>query len=360
MGFLSGRSSPRSWEKKRVGSQASSSHDVLGDLQSFITWSEEIKLDMSFDNPSLYTLLGSLAFSMQPIEEGSVQTSFLGRTLERNLGRQLGCLLVQRTQGETQQLATQWLSATNGWEAWRQLNLSFLSRFLNSLLRTSQDDQPASFRQHDLAWKERVVGHSELSKEESQTKRDQACKQNKGELSRVNYPQNSPQQNRQQQQKKACKKKAEDNRVDDTTTSIQQQEQSRQELAKRGKGKGTPQEKGEAYKPLPQQQRGKGEQLLPNKAPRACKQEPRKEKGKDKKSNPRAGACTDELHKKEGKGKTTSPGFRKELTNKTGTLWCHNCRKKGHNAQACWWNGNQQAHKPTQTAWRRTNQEERA
>ena len=105
MGFLSGRSRPadRSWVKKRGGPQASNTHDVLGDLQSFITWSEEIKLDMSCDNPPLYELLGSLVFSTQPIEEGSVQTSFLGRTFERNLGRQLGCLLVQC--GSQQQMA---------------------------------------------------------------------------------------------------------------------------------------------------------------------------------------------------------------------------------------------------------------
>ena len=310
MGFLSGRSRlpNRSWAKKPGGPQASNTHDVLGNLQSFTAWSEDIKLEMSCDNPSLYELLGSLAFSMRPIEEGSVQTSFLGRTLERNLGRQLGCLLVQRTQGETQKFATQWLSATNGWEAWRQINLSFLSKFLNSLVRTNQDDQPSSCLQPVPAWKESVVGHQELLEEESQLKRDQACKQNKGELSRVNFPQNSRQQNKQQQQK--------------------------QELARRGKGKGTPQEKGEAYKPLPQPQRGKGEpNQLPNKAQRAC---------------------TDKLHKKEGKG-TTTPSFKKELTNKKSTLWCHNCRKKGHNAQACWWNGNQRAHKPSQPAWRRTN-----
>ena len=157
--------------------------------------------------------------------------------------------------------------------------MSLLSRFLNSLLRTSQDDQPASFWQHDLAWKERVVGHSELSNEESQTKRDQSCKQSKGELTRVNFPQNSRQQKQQQ----------------------------KQELARRGKGRGTPQEKGEAYKPLPQQQRGKGEQLLPNKAQRACREKPQEGKGRDEKSNPRAGACTDKLHKKEGKGKPTTP-----------------------------------------------------
>ena len=60
MSFLSGRSRPKgSWVKKRVGPQASSTHDVLGNLQSFITWSEEIKLDMSCDNPLLYELLGA-------------------------------------------------------------------------------------------------------------------------------------------------------------------------------------------------------------------------------------------------------------------------------------------------------------
>ena len=373
MSFLSGMSSPayRSWEEKPVRPQASSLPDVLGDLQSFIAWSEDIKLEMSLDNPSLHKVLGSLAFSKQPIEEGSVQASFLGRkshlatidedkTLEatelqeRNLGRQLGCLLVQRTQGETQKIATRWFSATNGWEAWRQLNLSFLSRLLKSLLQTSiDDDQPSSFLQQDPAWKERVVGHQELSEEESQLKRDQACKQNKGELNRVNFPQNSQQQNKQQQHKKTCKKKAEDNRVDfKITTSIQQrQEQSKQELARRGKGKGTPQEKGEAYKPLPQQQRGKGEQLLPNKAQRACREKPQEGKGKDEKSNPRAGACTDKLRQKEGKGHQTTPSFQKELTNKT--LWCHICRKKGHDAQACWWKSNQQAQKHLQTAWKR-------
>ena len=162
--------------------------------------------------------------------------------------------------GETQQLATQWLSATNGWEAWRQLNLSLLSRFLNSLLRTSQDDQPASFWQHDLAWKERVVGHSELSKEESQTKRDQSCKQNKGELSRVNFPQNSRQQKQQQQ---------------------------KQELARRGKGRGTPQEKGEAYKPLPQQQRGKGGATASQPGPESLQRKASRRKREGRKVEPK-------------------------------------------------------------------------
>ena len=128
-------------------------------------------------NPLLYEVLGNIAFSRQPLAGGdsfrtrTVQASFSeerahqqnlveqakeAKELQiRNEGRQLGCLLVQRTKGETQLRVTKWLSATNGWEAWRQLNLSFLSRFLTSLLQISlDDDQPASCLQQVLAWKE--------------------------------------------------------------------------------------------------------------------------------------------------------------------------------------------------------------
>ena len=161
-------------------------HSGSDDLETFLAWSEQIKPDMSESNPLLYQVLGNLAFSKQPIAGGdSLQTqlgqaSFLeqkshqnsgedrakeARELQiRNEGRQLGCLLVQRTKGETQLQVTKWLSATNGWEAWRQLNLSFLSRLLANLLQISlDDDQPASCLQPVLAWKERVVEHQELS-----------------------------------------------------------------------------------------------------------------------------------------------------------------------------------------------------
>ena len=80
-------------------------------------------------------------------------------------GRELVCLLVQRTQGETQLQVTKWLVATNGWEAWRQLNLSFLSRLLESLLHMSFGGTPASFLQQLLAWKKRVVIYQALSGE---------------------------------------------------------------------------------------------------------------------------------------------------------------------------------------------------
>ena len=72
-------------------------------------------------------------------EARELQISSEGRQLGCFLV-QLGCLLVQRTKGETQLKVTKWLVATNGWEAWRQLNLSFLSRLLNSLLHTSFED----------------------------------------------------------------------------------------------------------------------------------------------------------------------------------------------------------------------------
>ena len=141
-------------------------HSGSDNLESFLARSAQIKLDMSESNPLLEQVLENIAFSMHPIAGGDSfkMTGHEARELQiKNEGRQLGCLLVQRTKGETQLQVTKWFSATNGWEAWRQLNLSFLSRLLASLLQISlDDDQPASCLQ-PLAWKERVVEHQELS-----------------------------------------------------------------------------------------------------------------------------------------------------------------------------------------------------
>ena len=174
--------------KKQQGNQPLDFSGGLVDLECFLAWSERIKLDMSKSNPLLYQVLGNLAPSKHPIASGesfkaeSAEASFLqgmshqhsGADKEKEAkelqisseGRQLGCLLVQRTKGETQLKVTKWLVATNGWEAWRQLNLSFLSRLLNSLLHTSFDDTPASCLQQLFAWKERVVIYQELSGEQ--------------------------------------------------------------------------------------------------------------------------------------------------------------------------------------------------
>ena len=96
-------------------------------------------------------------------EHRSTETYKLQR---RNEGRQLGCLLVQKTKGETQLQVTRWFSATNGWEAWRQLNLSFHLKLLTSLIKPDFDDQPASCLQQFNAWKERLVIYQQLSGEQ--------------------------------------------------------------------------------------------------------------------------------------------------------------------------------------------------
>ena len=83
-----------------------------------------------------------------------------------NEGRQLGCLLVHRTQGETQLKVTRWLSSTNGWETWRQLNLSIHFKLLTSLMHTEFDDQPAPCLQQVSAWKEQLVIYQQFFREQ--------------------------------------------------------------------------------------------------------------------------------------------------------------------------------------------------
>ena len=161
--------------------------------------------------PYLYEVLGEIASSQHPIVEGDILQAFQSileekhralRVLQaqktrasfteeethqlideypteadklqiRSEGIQLGCLLVQTTQGETQLQLTRWLQAANAWEAWRQLNLqcatskwSMYFQLLTSIMHTSFDAQPASFLQQFGAWKERVVRYQQLSGEQ--------------------------------------------------------------------------------------------------------------------------------------------------------------------------------------------------
>ena len=185
--------------KKLIGIQPLI-HSGSDNLESFLAWSAQIKLDMSESNPLLEQVLENVAFSMHPIAGGGSfrMTGHEARELQiRSEGRQLGCLLVQRTKGETQLQVTKWLSATNGWEAWRQLNLSFLSRLLTSLLQINLDDeQPASCLQ-PLAWKEHVVEHQELSDTSLNMLAIETCQKEQeelGEHNRVDYQDNSLQQ----------------------------------------------------------------------------------------------------------------------------------------------------------------------
>ena len=87
-------------------------------------------------------------------------------------GRQLGYLLVMKTKGETQLQLRRWIQSTNGWEAWRQLNLlhstskrSTHFKLLSSLMSPTFDTQPASFLQQYNAWKEQIVRCQQLSGE---------------------------------------------------------------------------------------------------------------------------------------------------------------------------------------------------
>ena len=191
--------------QKLTGIQAPTLNGALADLESFRAWAEDIKTSISQADPSLYEVLGEISFSKQPIEEGDIiqasqrikkerqkalrvlrakkqrasfeeeethqstdeHTSTEAYKLQRRSeGRQLGCVLVQKTKGETQLQATRWLSATSGWEAWRQLNLSFHFKLLTSLIKPDFDDQPASCLQQFNAWKERLVIYQQLSGEQ--------------------------------------------------------------------------------------------------------------------------------------------------------------------------------------------------
>ena len=324
-----------SFMKKQQGSQPLDFSGGLVDLGCFLAWSERIKLDMSKSNPLLYQVLGNLAPSKHPIAGGesfkaeSAEANFLqgmshqhtGADKEKEAkelqisseGRQLGCLLVQRTKGETQLKVTKWLVATNGWEAWRQLNLSFLSRLLNSLLHTSFDDTPASCLQQLFAWKERVVIYQELSGEQlpesvmisvalsglkEKTRHflllhldGDSSFGDLGNLLAIYFSMHAEQESSLNMIAAAASKEelGEDNRTDFQENSLQQkQEQDKRKLVKGGKGAGKSSKgKGGAYKPQPPAYRGKGEpNQLPNSAQRACRDKPKGTKGKGQESHP--------------------------------------------------------------------------
>ena len=321
-------------------------HSGSDDLESFLAWSEQIKLDMSESNPLLYQVLGlqaSHSRRRQLSDKGRAskllrtevhQHSGEDRTTEakelqiRSEGRQLGCLLVQRPKGETQLRVTKWLAATSGWEAWRQVNLTFLSKLLDSLLHMSFDESPASCLQQLSAWKERVVIYQKLSGEQLSESIMMSVVMNGltekarhllllhldgdssfGDLEHLLATHLAEQE------------LGEHNRVDysEANSSLEQeqeQEQDKRQLVKGGKGKGkSTKEKGGAYNPQPPAYRGKGEpNQLPDSAHRACRGKPEEGKGK-----------TDPNFK--GKGKT-NPSFKRELEHR-GKQGRQNEQRKG-------------------------------
>ena len=136
--------------REQRGSQAPSFNGDLGDLQSFQACKEEIRAYMSQVNPSLYEVLGEIAFSKQPIGERDIlqasqrimkekhralrvlqakmetneqahqlsideyKTTEADKLQTSKAERQLGCLLVLKTEGETQLQVCRWLSTIAG------------------------------------------------------------------------------------------------------------------------------------------------------------------------------------------------------------------------------------------------------
>ena len=378
----------------------------VDDLTCFLAWSHQIKLDMSKGNPSLFRVLGEVATSKHPIEGESFQTwsgasfsegmshhSFGADTkeeakeLREKEGRELGCLLVQRTQGETQLQVTKWLSATNGWEAWRQLNASFHFKLLASLLHTSFDESPASCLQQLSAWKEHVVLYQKLSGEHlsesvmlvsvlnglQERARHFLLLHLDGDSSlsalenllAIYFSMCVEQVSSLHIVATAEKEKQEEelgehNRVDLQKNSLQQQQQEQDKLnqfVRGGKGN-TPRTKGKrgAYTPQPPASKGKGEpNQLPNSARRACRDNPAAQELEHR--GKRKAGRGEKKDKKQESGEAYPPqpqaykgkGKQQQLPTRQ---WCSLCWKRGQSTRACWWNSNNQQHQEHQKqAW---------
>ena len=209
------------------GIQPSTFDGGLDDLGGFQAWAEDIKIYLSQSDPALYEVLEQTASSKQPIEEESMiktsqdimkdrhkalrvlqakiaraslseeesqqfppldeanppeadqrtehdfQLEFDRNQLQvKHDSRQLGYLLVHQTKGEAQLQVKRWVQSSNGWEAWRQLNLLYTTskrsihfKLLTSLMNPSFDNQPSSFSQQFNAWKEQLVRYQQLSRE---------------------------------------------------------------------------------------------------------------------------------------------------------------------------------------------------
>ena len=211
--------------------------------------------------------------------------------------------------GETQLQVTRWFSTTNGWETWRQLNLSIHFKFLTNLMKTEFDDQPASCLQQFSAWKGQMVIHQQLSREQLPDiiKLSAVVNGLKGSVKNfvlLNLNGDSSfsdldnllalyvsmhdqhESSLDNSKDKVCRDKPEG--------------KTRKE-SKEGRGKG------EAYPPQPTTQTGKGK--------------------------------PDQLPKRQ--------------------QWCSLCWKKGHRTQVCWWNTNQlnQQHRQQQ-AWQQPSKQQ--
>ena len=386
------------------GIQPSVFEGGLDDLESFQAWAEEIKTYLSATNPALYEVLGQTAVAKHPIDEDGLakasedvlkekhkalrilqakvaraslmseaereafeldeedppeadpksefefkQELDLNKLQVQNKGRQLGYLLVQKTKGDTQLQLRRWIQSTNGWEAWRQLNLLHTTskrsthfKLLSSLMSPSFDTQPASFLQQYNAWKEQTVRYQQLSGEnlpdfikltavvnglKGQVRHHVLMQLDGGstfgDLDSLlqkyfnnTYVQSESSLNsvwdkawRENQAKEKGKGKSKNKKL--SNPHYKQDDKGKGKGKSKGKGKGKPNKgKGEAYQSQPAASKGKGKQQLPK-----------------------------------------------------SQQWCSICFKKGHLAQACWWNPDpyqQQLQHQKGAAWPTKGQQQQA
>ena len=393
------------------GIQPSIFEGGLDDLESFQAWAEEIKTYISSSNPALYDVLGQTAVAKDPIDEAGLakasedvlkekhkalrllqakvaranmtqqelaaagaideeappeadpksefefQQELASNKLQvQNEGRQLGYLLVQKTKGETQLQLRRWISSTNGWEAWRQLNLLHTTskrsthfKLLSSLMSPSFDTQPASFLQQYNAWKEQTLRYQQLSGEHLPDfiKLTAVVNGLKGQVRHHVLMQLDGGSTFGDLD--SLLQKYFNNTYVQSESSLNSvwDKAWRENQASKGKGKGknkklsNPHYKQDEGKPA----KGKG------KGKSKGKGKPQKGKGEAYQSQPAA---------PKGKGKQQLPKAQQ---------WCSICFKKGHLAQACWWNPDppqqqQQQHQkgaawPTQT-WSAKGQQQQA
>ena len=366
------------------GLQPSVFEGGLDDLESFQAWTEEIKTYMSQSNPALYEVLGQTAASKQPIDEdGLVKASQdvlrenhralrvlqakIARAnmteaeasgqepinednppeadqrteydfkleLDRNKlqvqneGRQLGYLLVQKTKGETQLQVRRWIQSSNGWEAWRQLNLlhstskrSTHFKLLASLMNTSFETQPAAFLQQFNAWKEQVVRYQQLTGDILPDYLKLTAVVNGLKGSARHYVLLSLDNDSSFRDLDSLLQKYFNNTYVQSESSLNsvwdKAWRDKNQAKERGKSK-----EGKGKKPNPyfKQQKLEAGGNDKNKGKGKGKGKPNKGKGEAYPSQPPSF---------KGKGK------QQQLPKKQ--QWCSYCLKKGHLAQACWWN----------------------
>ena len=169
-----------------TGIQPPNLNGGLDDLESFQTCIEKIQSHFQASQSSMKekhralrvlqakkerTNFTEKTHQLQPTDEH--KTTEADKLQIENEERKFGCLLVQKTKGETQLQVSRWLSTANSGEAWRQLNLQCTTskwnisfQLLASIMNTNFDTQPASFLHQLNAWKEQVVRYQKLSREQ--------------------------------------------------------------------------------------------------------------------------------------------------------------------------------------------------